>query len=562
MTVLKPIFVSGIGRSGTSAVLTSLATHRSINNNYRIGEAPFVSTFLAFLNDFENNSPEASYNLKNYRLDYKERCEHFANFITLNQCGVSFSGAEEHENKYWITKVSLTEASYRKAIEIFGEVRCVYVKRNGVEVINSAMQHPGFKNLSFEEHCDRWKANLEYCDYLKRYPLCSVVRHDRLVKDSEKCYRTIQKELGLPYDCTPANWISNNLFNSSFDNTSKGENTSNKFDTRLSEAWGSWDKGRRDVFISRCDATMCEHEFVRPYASMEPLSRLVHSNKDVLRNTQLRAEPELTESAYTDEIRKVTKNRIHENVFNYLCNISSKYNYLFVNNPKVASTSLLSKLQRLENVELAENMSNIHMRSESPMLRLSSLEKQRQSEYLFSAETYRFAFVRNPFERLLSAYLSKINKPLLGFMYDNSKPNSVPPKAQIIEMLLQKPVNEDTDFSIEIDFSSFVDIVCDQDVIDMDPHWKPQRDVILPDQINYDYIGRHEKFELDFSFIMKQLSIDHTTVPEFSNNRTNSRLKMDRYYTKSIKKRVFQKFELDFQEFDYKETTETLYSLS
>jgi len=48
----KPLFVSGIGRSGTSAVISSLAKHKSVVEPHRIGEAPIVGHFINFLIDY------------------------------------------------------------------------------------------------------------------------------------------------------------------------------------------------------------------------------------------------------------------------------------------------------------------------------------------------------------------------------------------------------------------------------------------------------------------------------------------------------------------------------
>jgi len=561
---LKPIFVSGVGRSGTSAVLASLAEHASVNTDYRIGEAPFVASFLNFLTEFEGTSPSSSYNLLNYRLDDDLRRKVIANFITLNQCGVDFNDIDMSESQYWITKVSLTEASYEKAIEIYGEVRCVYIKRNGIEVINSAMRHPGFAKLSFAEHCDRWKENLKSCKYLLNKPLCSIVKHDKLVKEPESCFQVIQQDLRLPQDEAPANWIRTNIFNSSFDNSSSDEKAKNIFDKRLLKAWESWDFVSREEFKTRCDATMSEHGFTRPYISDEPFraTRIRPERSEIEEVVSNEKCETSVKRVYTDKIYQITKNRINVDVFNYVCNASDKYKYLFVNNPKVASTSLLKELQRLEDADMALKMSNTHTRAESPLLSLSLMKKRQQEKYLYSSKVLRFAFVRCPYERLLSAYLSKINKPLLDYKYDANRPNYLPPKAQVISIITQKAIDESTDFSMKIDFETFVDVVCEQSVSDMDSHWKPQRDVILPDEITYDSIGRFENFDIDFTRIMKNLSIDQAVLPEYSSNRTDSRKQLEKYYDAGIKKKVHEKYESDFHEFGYADTVKKIYATS
>jgi len=40
----SPLIISGIGRSGTSALLKALANHSEVFRAEKIGEAPFVTT--------------------------------------------------------------------------------------------------------------------------------------------------------------------------------------------------------------------------------------------------------------------------------------------------------------------------------------------------------------------------------------------------------------------------------------------------------------------------------------------------------------------------------------
>jgi len=552
VTGCKPIFVSGIGRSGTSALLTSIAEHPSVIQKHRIGEAPFVSAFLNFLSDFEDTSVQRDYNRKNYRLEHKQRSAIFGDLITLIQSGKLLRG-EEYKDSYWVAKVSLSESAYKKAIELYSEVRCVYIKRNGVEVVNSAMNHPGFKNLTFGEQCDRWKESLVACSYLSEQSLCSIIKHDQLVNDPVGCFERVFKDLKIPANPAPASWIRTNLFNSSFDDTSNGEITTNKFNSRLSSAWACWSVEQKREFVSRCDETMIEHGFERPYLSEKYSFDTLNRKEDVVLSepTLIENSRQENDNKYAYQILDIVGDRIYPDMFNYLCNISVKYNYMFVNNPKVASTTVLRELQRLENEEKAMATENPHARRESPLSRLDECDFSQQVHFLQADQVFRFAFVRDPFERVLSAYLSKIDKPLSGYCYDNRKPNSVPPKAEIISIVTQRSIDENTDFSMRIGFESFVDAICQQKPADMDPHWKPQRDVIMPDKISYDFIGRLEQFNTDFEHIMKRIGIANVVIPGYSENRTKSESNLKRYYTTDLKYKIYEKYETDFKEFGY-----------
>ena len=148
----SPVFVSGIGRSGTSAVISALSEHANVVSPNRIGEAPLIQEFLNFLRDFENESPYSDYHLENYQLEKADRIKLYSSMVSSLQYGFDVSQAPA-EQQYWIAKVSLSEENYLKALEVFGDVKVIHVMRNGIEVVNSARHFEGFSDLSFEQLC-------------------------------------------------------------------------------------------------------------------------------------------------------------------------------------------------------------------------------------------------------------------------------------------------------------------------------------------------------------------------------------------------------------------------
>ena len=549
---VKPIIVSGIGRSGTSAVLSSFNTHKSIIEIPRIGEAPFITAFLDFLIEFEDKSPAADYNRKNYRLSEESRREAISEFLMLMQCGIPSDSVNDSENKYWITKTSLVQESFEKACELYGEIRCVYIMRNGIEVINSARKFVGFKDLSFKQQCKRWLQNLEECQYLQERPLCCTIKHDELVKEPDQVYRSIFQALDIPHDDAPSKWISENLFNSSFDSTSKLASTNNVFDNRLSNAWSDWSDEEKDEFITLCDSTMCEYNFSRPYVSTDSTDKNKVIPAVELKSVQAAKKIKIVDSqSYSEDILGLCEGKMNKEIANYICNISTKYNYLYVNNAKVASTSILKMLQHCEDSDAAELMSTPHDRPNSPLVKLTSLDHREQHRYLFGEDVKRFTFVRNPFSRILSAYLSKIARPLSGYKYDSNRPNVVPPKAEIISLYTGKDISESTDFSIEIDFQTFVEIICEQDSFDMDPHWKPQFDLLMADKIEYSYIGRFENISKDITELMSHINISNYKAAGYSKNRTDSQSQLEKFYTSDIVQLVADKYQIDFERYGY-----------
>ncbi|MEE9319342.1 MAG: sulfotransferase family 2 domain-containing protein [Granulosicoccus sp.] len=525
----SPLIISGIGRSGTSAVISSMSKHKSVVEPLRVGEAPIFNQFIEFLIQYEDKSPNRDYHVKNYQLDKSGRDEAFSNLLSQLQYGFDVNAAPETE-KFWIAKTSLGPAAYLKACEIFKELRIIYVMRNGIEVINSAMSFDGFKNLSFEQLCNRWVANIEDCQYVFTAGNCAVVKHDELVSDPSRVYSDVFDKLGMEHDDAPAKFISKKLFNSSFDNTADVQSTAIVFENRLA-CWSDWSQEMQATFIKKCDHLMREHEFTRPYD--DELMKLQHKSKgeNVIPAPSVKFD-------IADQLKELSRPCMSPNQLNYYANISPNHSYLYMENPKVASTSTLRVLQQFENRPRAEQMSDAHSRDDSPLPRLSSIPAKEQVHILTSPDIFRFTFVRNPYSRLLSAYLSKIEKPLR-------------PKSEILAIIKGVDITEINDLCEHVDFATFVDVVCSQSSINMNVHWKNQIDQTLFGKIDYSIIGKFENLLGDMQFVCNEIFSGASYSMSQSENKTNSNSKILQYYTPDIADKVYQKFYDDFHAFDY-----------
>ncbi len=540
-----PVFISGIGRSGTSAVIKSIAEHHEVVKPDRVGEAPFIGHFVKFLHDYEDVSSAREYNLKNYQLCEKQRAEEFSRLLAMLQYGTDIS--QDHVGgNHWVAKVSLPEHHFRKAQAVLGDVKIIYVMRNGIEVVNSAKSFHGFADLSFEQLCTRWVENIEQCRYVHTDPNCAVVRHDKLVSDPHAVYEAIFEKLGMASDSGPADFISTNLFNSSFDKTSELESTVSVFNERL-KCWDDWTDEEQQIFKTICDEKMVEYKFERPYCdSPNKLSDLVVNddaqvmNVSTVSNIDSIGELNKEQEVALSEVKNSIANSMRDSQFNYYANPSDKYDYLFIENPKVASTTLLRKLQSAELDPGGTLPEDIHNRDSSPISRFLKLSDREQWDMFFSENIFRFTFVRNPYSRLLSAYLSKIDKSLRA-------------KAEILAVIQGKDASEVTDLSPTVSFEEFVDVVCGQNTLEMNAHWKPQVDQVLFGSINYDFIGCFENLLSDYNCVSEKLF--GVREPELgqSKNWTGSSSKISTYYNSILQKKVLDCFETDFEKFGYSE---------
>lgn len=172
----------------------------------------------------------------------------------------------------------------------------------------------------------------------------------------------------------------------------------------------------------------------------------------------------------------------------YVSHISERFKYFYLANPKVASTGALRALQLAEvDGDQSRVPEFVHERAASPLQAFSNTSRSAE-EILGSPHFFRFTYVRNPFTRVLSAYIDKIETeapererllPLLGFV--PGKPPS------FIEFLRAVQAQRD----------DWRDI-----------HWTTQSRLIQANNIGYSFIGRFESFSTTFPLLLDHLGID------------------------------------------------------
>lgn len=147
---------------------------------------------------------------------------------------------------------------------------------------------------------------------------------------------------------------------------------------------------------------------------------------------------------------------------------------------------------------------------------------------------FRFCFVRNPYTRLLSAWLDKIQ----GNQFQKSA--------------ITQQLGLGEDVSQPISFEQFVDAVVAQPVINMDQHWRVQYDQTYQTRIEYDQIGRFENFQHDLIGIMEKIGIDHQAYyRREAIHATSAGEKVRTHYTDALAEKVYEKYRIDFDHFGY-----------
>jgi hypothetical protein len=216
--------------------------------------------------------------------------------------------------------------------------------------------------------------------------------------------------------------------------------------------------------------------------------------------------------------------------FHVIC--SPRHHYMYLGTPKTASSTVRKILIWLEvDGDMAQVPKQIWDWTLIPFSSISELDVK-VDEVFFTKKYFRFAFVRNPYTRILSCYLDKIvgpfhqrqvRLPKLGL-----KPDAV------------------------ISFSKFVDRVKEMPL--SDDHWAPQVELLRPSRIDYDVIGRFESFQSSMQTILGHIQPD-AAVPW-------QQLVVDRHATGAAsrvaeligvhERRIIEKvYEADFEQFGY-----------
>ena len=205
-------------------------------------------------------------------------------------------------------------------------------------------------------------------------------------------------------------------------------------------------------------------------------------------------------------------NAFIENV--YYCR---ELNLVYMKNPKVACStinrSVWATFDKKENVNTLKG--NPHVRDNTAFQRNVSV---------IESSPFVFTFFRNPFDRILSAYLDKIVEP--------RDPNVWLPFCK------QNNLRENEKLS----FFEFLKLIQKTSIYDLDPHFMPQTLTTGYFILNFDFVGKFESFNNDFHRLEDMLGFS-LNMSKFDPHATGANEKKMKYYdleTIDIVKDVFK----------------------
>jgi hypothetical protein len=204
---------------------------------------------------------------------------------------------------------------------------------------------------------------------------------------------------------------------------------------------------------------------------------------------------------------------------------------LFHRIPKCANSSLAASVAQLKQVAELPSDQGFKRDVRQQFAKPSMLTREQAEKVLGLTK---FVFVRNPYARLLSAYLSKV-VPAWGQkkIRDVIKPGAA----------AMAPVAPFEEFCRALEAGALRKNV----------HWRPQTDFLTFPAPTYDFIGRVENLDADFRKVALLISKDpkFAVMSEDTGHRTGADDLLAKYYTTDLFDRVHRLYRNDFETFGY-----------
>ncbi len=206
---------------------------------------------------------------------------------------------------------------------------------------------------------------------------------------------------------------------------------------------------------------------------------------------------------------------------------NKRTNLVYLNNPKVGcSTVKLTLWSRIRDIAPRE-IADIHDLAASPF--------HNRIGWLGWAERAQvFTFVRNPFARVVSAYLNKI------CAQDDDTRSWFDGRYGFAP-------------GTEIGFGAFVEAIAGDDPLELDPHWRPQCLNVLAGLVTPNFIGHLECMDQDMATVLHQVFGDAATaIPSAQVHGTGANQKYRGYFDdKATRDRVTALYGEDFSRYGY-----------
>ena len=226
--------------------------------------------------------------------------------------------------------------------------------------------------------------------------------------------------------------------------------------------------------------------------------------------------------------------------------LNEEHKVLFCFIPKVSCTTM-KKIFVVMN-GFYPSIEKVHKRKvHRRIIRLDDDKFTEEQRQFMLKDFYKFMIVRDPFERLVSAYRNKFLE----------KTNAISLAALGTKLINKyrenrKPVETGDDVS----FTEYIRHLIDTPSWKLNDHWMPYENLCRPCDVKYDFIGSIDTLERDVAYVIRQIQANET---KYYAKQTSSALAKTKEATASFFKKLPQKYfdqlleirKTDFELFGY-----------
>ncbi|CAG9133488.1 unnamed protein product [Plutella xylostella] len=233
--------------------------------------------------------------------------------------------------------------------------------------------------------------------------------------------------------------------------------------------------------------------------------------------------------------------------------VSEKHKLLYCYVPKVACTNWKRTLMILEGKWNTTDVLSIpaNLSHSMGMFRNLSSVPPEQRDYMLE-NYHKMIIVRNPFERLLSAYRNKLEGDSISAKYFQDRVGR-----RIIKAFRPNPSNESLEFGDDVSFEEFAQFLAGAPAeladVARNEHWQPVASLCHPCRVNYTLVGKYETLVDDALLALHTINASHIQFPRLA--RTSGTAdKLRNYYSLlqlPLIRKLYKLYKDDFRIFNY-----------
>lgn len=201
--------------------------------------------------------------------------------------------------------------------------------------------------------------------------------------------------------------------------------------------------------------------------------------------------------------------------------VDRKHKFMYCYIPKVATRQWLRLYLKLINADIRPERLNKAIHELRVFVRFSNLTDEERKIVL--KDYTKFVIVRDPFERLVSAFRDKLGTPLI-----KKKPFiAIAEKIRkgVFKLRQFMPINRDDKLeeSHNIKFFQFIQYLITPSASrtpHYNPHWDIMTNICQPCIINYTVIGNYDTIEEDSNYVLDMINAPDIRFPPFKKSKT------------------------------------------